>query len=350
MKRYGHLYEKITDPENIRLAHKNASRGKMHYSEVKMVDANPDHYLGQIHDMLVKKTFRNSKYTEFLKTDGSKERLILKLPYFPDRIIHHAIMQVLEPIWFRSLVRDTYSAIKGRGIHDGVKRIQQALRDAPGTRYALKMDIRKFYPSVDNAILKDMIRRKIKDQALLWLLDEIIDSARGIPIGNYLSQYFGNIYLSGFDHWMKEFKGARYYFRYCDDIVVLAGSKSDLHDLRAAAAEYLAGIRLEVKGNWQVFPVDSRGIDFLGYRFFHGYTLLRKSIAQGFIRKVKKISRKWYRLPGSQVVNVVMSYYGWLRYANTRNLLNKYVDKKLFWIVKQVARRQRIRNPLQGLR
>ncbi|MBC8401025.1 MAG: RNA-directed DNA polymerase [Candidatus Marinimicrobia bacterium] len=349
MKRHGYLYGKVCEMENLHLAHKNASRGKMHYTEVKMVDSDPDYYLNLIRKMLVNKTFKNSEYTEYLKTDGPKERLIHKLPYYPDRIIHHAIMQILEPIWFGSLVRDTYSAIKGRGIHDGVKRIQKALKDVGNTRYCLKMDVRKFYPSIDNDILKTIIRRKIKDPDLVWLLDEIINSAQGVPIGNYLSQYFGNIYLSGLDHWMKESLSVQYYFRYCDDFVILSASKIELHALRKSVKTYLNRLNLNMKNNWQVFPVDSRGIDFLGYRFYHGYTLLRKSIKQNFIVKIKTICKTWHKLSHSQIINVVMSYCGWLKYANTRNLRNKYLDNKLFWIMKHISKKQNMKNPLQGL-
>ncbi len=144
MKRYGYLYEKIYDIENIKFAHKNAKKGKTHYKEVKMVDRNPDKYFLKIHKMLKNKTYRNSEY-EIMKRkmDNDKVREIHKLPYFPDRIIHHAIMQIIEPIWRKTLIRDTYSSLARRGIHDGVKRIQKALRDKENTKYCLKMDVTK---------------------------------------------------------------------------------------------------------------------------------------------------------------------------------------------------------------
>lgn len=349
MVRYGNLYEKVYEIKNIRLAHENAKKGKSHYSEVKMVDANPDYYLNNIIEMLKNRIFRNSEYEVFIKYDGRKEREIYKLPYYPDRIIHHAIMQIVEPIWFKTLIRDTYSSIKGRGIHDGVKRIQKALRDKEGTKYCLKMDVKKFYPSVNNEILKRIVRLKIKDVKLLWLLDEIINSTEGLPIGNYLSQYFGNIYLSGLDHWAKEKKGFKYYYRYCDDVVILHSEKIVLHKLREDVSKYLVDLNLKLKDNWQVYPVDGRGIDFLGYRFFHDFTLLRKTIKMNFIRKVSEIKRRWGNIPNSIIINGTMSYCGWMKYANTKNLMNKYFDGKLFWIMKQTCRESHINNPLQGI-
>lgn len=349
MKRYGNLYAKMRDMDNVREAHANAQRGKRHYGEVRMVNADPERYLGQVQAMLRDRTFRNSPYEVFTKLDQGKEREIYKLPYFPDRIVHHCVMQVLEPIWMKTFIADTYSSLKGRGIHKGVKRMKAALRDREGTRYCLKLDVRKFYPSIDHAILKAIVRKKIKDPDVLWLLDEVIDSTEsGVPIGNYLSQYFGNLYLTPFDHWMKEVKGCRYYFRYCDDIVVLHADKAFLHRLRREAETYLAtNLKLALKPNWQVFPVDARGVDFLGYRFFHGYTLLRKSIARRFKARVRRVRREAPRLRPSQVVNGVMSYWGWLHHGNCLNLLRRHVDEPVQQAIASASRAAGTRNPLR---
>lgn len=341
MKRYNNLYEKIYSMENIKLAHKNAKKGKAHYSEVKMIDVNPYKYFIEIHEMLKNKTFKNSKYKMFIKTDSGKAREIFKLPYFPDRIIHHCIMNILEPIWMKTLITDTYSSLKKRGIHKGVKRIKDALNNRENTQYCLKIDVKKFYPSIDHAVLKQLIRKKIKDKDLLWILDEIIDSADGVPIGNYLSQYFGNLYLSGLDHWVKEQKQCRYYFRYCDDIVILHANKSYLSKLKKEIAEYLEKkLNISLKENWQVFPVDMRGIDFLGYRFFHNYTLLRKSITIRFKKRIKNIKKNHNRLTPVNILSGVMSYCGWMRYANCYRLQTKYIDKDL----KQIINNMYIKN------
>ena len=348
MKRYNNLYPKIYDIENIRLAHKNAKKGKLHYSEVKMVEANQEKYFMKIHDMLKNKTFHNSEYEVFTKMCGNKEREIFKLPYFPDRIIHHCIMNILEPIWMKTLIADTYSSLKNRGIHKGVKRIKKALKDKENTKYCLKMDVRKFYPSIDHAILKQIIRKKTKDKDLLWLLDGIIDSADGVPIGNYLSQYFGNLYLSGLDHWLKEQKGCKYYHRYCDDLVILNSDKNHLSQLRKEISDYLeTTLSLKLKDNWQVFPVDKRGIDFLGYRFFHDYTLLRKSTAIRFKRRIKQIKKKHNSLTPINILSGIMSYWGWMKHANCYRLQNKHIDSMIKKIVKEICSTSNMHNPLE---
>lgn len=347
MKRAGYLYEKIYAIENLKLAHQNAKKGKAHYREVQKVDADADKYLQEISDMLKNKTYKNSPYEIMTKkTDSGKIREIFKLPYYPDRIIHHAVIQIVEPLWFKTLIRDTYGSIKGRGIHDGVMRIKKAIFDKENTSYCLKMDVKKFYPSVDNEILKKVIARKIKDKDLLWLLYEIIDSTKGIPIGNYLSQYFGNLYLSGLDRFCEQ--KVKYYFRYCDDMVLLHSDKNKLHQIRKEVENYLHDeLNIELKRNWQVFPVDKRGIDFLGYRFFHTHTLLRKSIKKNFVKSINNINKNHEKLSHTTIINSLMSYWGWFKHCNSKNLQNKYIDTEIAFIVKHTCRLEHINNPLK---
>ena len=349
MKRYGNLYPQVYDMDNIRTAHENARRGKSHYREVRQIDANPERYFKQIYYMLKNKSFHNSRYKVFNHFDGGKIREIHKLPYFPDRIIHHCIMQVVEPIWIKTLIPNTFACIKGRGIHKGVQKLKEALRDEQGTKYCLKCDVRKFYPSVDHEILQSIIRRKIKDQDVLWLLDEIIESAPGIPIGNYLSQHFGNLYLSDLDHKIKEKDKCKYYFRYCDDTVFLHRDKEYLHRIKEQLVIYLHSLKLELKDNWQIFPVDSRSIDFLGYRFFHKYTLLRKSTVVRFRRKMRSVKKQYAKMYPIQIISKVMSYYGWLKYGNCLHLTKKYIDEDICNIVQRICSNGGIHNPLYNI-
>ena len=315
MKRIGSLYERICSLENLKQADINARKGKQKSYGVILHDKNRDENIINLHKSLINKEFKTSKYFIF-KIHDPKERDIYQLPYYPDRILHHAIMTVLEPIWINIFTADTYACIKGRGIHAVVRKLKRDLKDCRGTEYCLKLDIRKFYPSIDHNILKQIIRRKIKDVDLLNLLDSIIDSAPGVPIGNYLSQYFANLYLAYFDHWIKEKKRVNYYYRYADDIVILSSSKEELHRIFNDIAEYLkVRLKLEVKQNYQVFPVAVRGLDFVGYRFYHTHILLRKSIKKAFARAVAK--------KGSYSIHIQSSYYGWAKHCNSINLLRK---------------------------
>jgi hypothetical protein len=333
MKKYGHLYEKICNMDNLKLAHQNAKKGKGWYTEVKMVDENPDFYLGKLQEILINKTYHTSKYETFIKHDSGKDREIYKLPYFPDRICQWAILQIIEPILLKNLTNDTYSAIPRKGIHLCLNRLNDAVQhDVPESQYCLKLDVKKYYPSINHDILKTKYRKLFKDADLLWLLDEIIDSTPGevgIPIGNYLSQYSGNFYFSEFDHWIKEVKGIKYYYRYMDDVVILGNSKEKLHELRKEIDQYFRKkLKLKIKENWQVFPTYVRGIDFVGYRTFMNYKLLRKSTCKQFKRKMIALNKK--QIEGIEMTYSewcsINSYKGWLIHCNSYRLSKKYVE------------------------
>ena len=319
MKRIGNLYPKIYSIENIELADAIARKGKSKQPGVIHHDLNHEANINKLHEMLKNKTYKTSEYTTFTIFEP-KERLIFRLPYFPDRITHHAVMNVMESIFVSTFTADTYSCIKGKGIHSAANAVKRALNDVDNTQYCLKLDIRKFYPSIDHSILKQLLRKKIKDNDLLWLLDEIIDSTDGLPIGNYLSQYFANFYLTYFDHWIKEIMRVKYYFRYADDLVILSDNKPYLHNLLSDIRQYLGdNLKLKIKQNYQIFPVDARGIDFVGYVFFHTHTLLRKRIKKNFARMLKN-----HRNDKS-----IASYNGWTLHCNSKNLMKKLVHESV---------------------
>lgn len=317
LKRINNLYEKIISIENLNLADSIARKGKALQYGVQIHDKTKEANIEALHLALKNRTYRTSEYTTF-KIFEPKERIVYRLPYFPDRITHHAVMNILEPIFVSVFTADTYSCIKGKGIHAAAKAVRNALRDNDGTQYCLKLDIKKFYPNIDHSILKQLLRKKIKDDNLLWLLDGIIDSAPGLPIGNYLSQYFANYYLTFFDHWIKETKRVKYYFRYADDLVILSGSKEYLHGLFKEFESYLfTELKLTIKGNYQVFPVDARSIDFVGYRFYHTHIMLRKSIKKNFARMIAK----------RRTAASIASYYGWAVHCNSKHLLKKLLNE-----------------------
>src|SRR5699024_4012653 len=176
LKRYGNLYEKVYAIDNLRLAHKNARKGKLHYKEVKMVDADEDKYLYEIQQSLINKTFKTSRYVNKIINDSGKPRGISKLPYYPDRIVQWAVMLHMEEILLKTMIKETYAVLPGRGIHPALNQLQEFMKDRSNTQYCLKFDIKKFFPSIDKCILKQLLRKKLKDQDLLWLLDEIIDT------------------------------------------------------------------------------------------------------------------------------------------------------------------------------
>lgn len=335
MKRIGNLYEKIISLDNLRLADEKARRGKLRSYGVLLHDKNREANILALHETLKNHTFKNSEYSTFTIYEP-KERIIFRLPYYPDRILHHAIMNILEPIWVSVFTKDTYSCIKGRGIHGAMRNVKRTIKDRENARYCLKIDIRKFYPSIDHDVLKTIIRRKIKCKDTLALLDTIIDSTDGVPIGNYLSQYFANLMLAYFDHWIKEEKRVRYYFRYADDMVFLASTKEELHILLADIKKYLAALKLTLKGNEQIFPIaenradkHGRGLDFVGFVFYHNQTLMRKSIKQNFCRMAARLNKK-LNISARDYKQKLCSWYGWAKVSNSKHLLKTIIKSQFY--------------------
>lgn len=322
MKRIGNLYTKIYDLDNLYLAYSKAKTGKSKSKGVIQFESDLDNNILRIQKELIEQTYITSEYNVFTIRDP-KERTIYSLP-FRDRVVQHAIMNIIESLWTSVFISQSYSSIKGKGIHGAWKHIRRDLKNRKQTQYCLKMDITKFYPSIDHHIMKQIIRKKIKDEKLLALLDGIIDSAPGMPIGNYLSQFLANLYLSYFDHWLKEVKRVKYYYRYADDLIILGDNKQDLHLLRIDIQTYLSeNLKLKLKSNYQVFAIVSRGIDFIGYVFFHTHTMLRKRIKKNFCRCVAKLNRKVMTAKDYRIK--ICSWLGWCKYCNSKNLIKTII-------------------------
>lgn len=265
MKRYSGLHDKLCTIENIEVADDNARKNKNKKYGINKYDKNRQYENEDLVDKLFNLKYKTSKYSLY-KIYEPKERIIYRLPYYPDRIAHHAIMNVVKDIWTKSFIHNTYSCIEGRGIHLCANNLKRDLRKYPNeTTYCLKLDIRKFYPSIPHDGLKKCIRKKIKDKDFLMILDEIIDSTDnvrdisskltnkigiGVPIGNYLSQYFANLYLSELDHLCKEELKCKFYYRYADDIVILSDNKDFLHKVLIYIKLYVHTIGLKVKDNY----------------------------------------------------------------------------------------------------
>lgn len=364
------LFNSICSMDNLYRAYQNAKSGKGWYKEVKQIEKRPFYYLAGLQYMLKNHLFKTSEYEIFILNEGKKKRDVYKLPFFPDRIAQWAILQVIEPFLVANMTADTYSAIPGKGIQpivndlrgyyktkrvDGKKKSVWVpsilLTDEENTRYCYKIDLHHYYQSINHEVLKQKFRKVFKDPELLWLLDEIADSINtateedlielslsgeievdpntGIPIGNYMSQYSGNFYLSSFDHWVKEELHIKHYYRYMDDVVIFASSKEELHEIHRKVTAYTRDyLHLNIKGNYQIFPTKVRGVDFVGYRFFGEYTLLRKSTAINFKRKMRACRKKMENNipPTYSEWCSFNSYKGWLGNCDSYRLSKKYIE------------------------
>lgn len=333
MKRIGNLFEKIVSLDNIKLAIIEASRNKRNRKEVRTVFDNIDFFVPLIQEMLINKTFKNSEVihrTRIEKLNG-KVREISVLPFFPDQIIHHALMRVLEPVMKRGMYYYCCANVKGRGEKHIRVNISYALKhDFKHTKYCLKMDIKKYYPSISTSMLKNKLRRVIKDKNALWLLDTIIDiQEKGLPLGTYTSQWLANFYLQDADHFIKEKLQASYYYRYADDLVILGSNKRKLRKMKDAIVDYLKQESLEIKDSWRIFKVDEENdIDFVGYRFFRKKISIRKRIFKNIRRCLIRI--RWKIDSHKRVIRHeirrLASYYGYIKNSDSVIIMNKYMQ------------------------
>ena len=322
---------------------------------------NIDEYVEKVHKLLVNKEYKVSEY--YIKAIYEpKLRLIYILPFYPDNIIFHCIMRVLEPIWDSRFIYDTYSCRKGKGQHKGMLKSTIYVKKY---KYCLKCDISQFYPSLNHRILKESFRWKIKDKDVLELLDLIVDSVSvreknldflkcckasdkhmmeqklqtlkeefpegdfGVPIGNYPSQWFGNLYMNPLDTLIKYHFHAKAYVRYCDDFVVYSNDKKWLHSV-ATEMENFCKERLKLKmSKCRVFPTKC-GVDFLGYKAFpSGKILLRKRTAKRVHKQIKALWKELSYVNYEQMLSKVESRMGYLRYAKSYNFRLQIKIKEL---------------------
>lgn len=328
MKRKGNFYKDICNKANIKMAIIKAAKGKKNRDNVARIIENIDKYVDILYKMLLSKDIKLSPYKKMTIHDGAnkKERIIFKPAFFPDQCIHWSLMLQLQPILQKGMYEYCCASVPNRGIHYGSTYIKRILKDdRKNTKYCLKLDVKKFYPSIDKEVCKRKFRRIIKDYDVINLIDTIIDSSKesGLPIGNFTSQWFANFYLQDLDHFIKEKMKVKYYLRYMDDMVLFGRNKKELHKIKYAIDEFLKPEGLKLKDNWQLFKVDSRPLDFLGYRFYRGYTTLRRSNFLRIKRRVKKIVKRGYiRLTDAYSM---ISYHGWLSHCDSFNYRNKYI-------------------------
>lgn len=320
-KRLGNLWDKLVSYDNIKEAYQNARKGKAYRPDVRKVDAEPEKYIREVQRLLKTGEYHTSEYRMFEIHEKGKTREVADLPFFPDRIVHWAVMQVIHEMIMRNLIPQTYAALPGRGAHQGLTKLKEYLKD-PQARFYLKLDIRKFFPSIDKDVMVEKLEKRIKDERFLDLCRRIVYEYpfEGLPIGNYTSQYFANFYLSDLDHHIKESFHARWYLRYMDDIIILGWSKPWLHRALKRIQAVIAPWGLEVKRSWCIRPTWT-GIDWVGYVTHPSHCLLRKRTKIRMKRACRRIERELAsRDPTESDRGTVASYFGCLKWCDGHRL------------------------------
>ncbi|NQU82421.1 MAG: RNA-dependent DNA polymerase [Parcubacteria group bacterium] len=344
MKIYKNIFPQIISLENLFSAWNNFRKGKQKKLDVQKFECNLEQNIFQLHRDLKNKTYKHGSYSNFYIKDP-KIRHIHKATV-RDRILHHAIFKILSPIFDPTFISNSFSCRVGKGTHKGINTLDKIIRQTSNNSFKpcfiLKCDIKKFFDSINHSILLNIIRKRIKDDDALWLLEIVIKSftsqhstlfeQNGLPIGNLTSQLFANIYLNEFDQFVKHTLRIKHYIRYTDDFVIVANDKLFLEKIIAHLNYFLTEkLFLKLHPNKVTIRKSSQGTDFLGYILFPHYRLLRTKTKQRIFKKLEK--RIWEYKNGiiskQTLEQSLQSYLGVLSHANTYHLQQKL--KNQFW-------------------
>lgn len=350
MRTYRNLYPQICAYENLYRAYRAARRGKRGKEQAADFERRQEEELFEIQAELYDRTYVPGPYHSFFVHEP-KKRLISAAP-FRDRVVHHALCQVIEPIWECRFIHDTYANRVGKGTHRALDRTQEFARRYP---FVLQGDIRQFFPSIDHAILLAEFNRLIDDDRTIWLSEVILASGtgvlsevyemawfpgdnlfaaarpRGLPIGNLTSQFWANVYLNGFDQFVKRVLKCEAYLRYVDDFLLFSDSKKQLWEWRAALIDRLAKLRLTLHLNQaEVFPCRT-GIPFLGFRIYPDYRRVKRRKVVQYRRRLRRLFEMVWQKPKLRM-KLDRSVQGWInhvRYADSWGLRQAMLDFNL---------------------
>lgn len=348
-KTYKNLWPELVSFENLLLAARKAQKGKRFKDSTARFNLNLEKELLRIQKELKEKTYTSGRYKEFVIYEPVK-RLISAAPY-RDRVVHHALCNIIEPLFEKTFIYDSYANRKEKGTHRAIGRFSSYMRKY---NYVLKCDIKKFFPSIDHGILYSILEKKIADRDVLWLMKTIIDHSnpqepvldyfegdnlfalfernRGLPIGNLTSQFFGNVYLNGFDHFIKDELGYKAYLRYVDDFAVFTNDKRELLEIKTRMEGYLQKLRLELHPvKTRIFPVKN-GCEFLGFYIYPHLMKVKKANVRLFEKRLGRM-QKAFKTGKMSLEKIQKSVQGWIahvEHADSYGLREKIFAKHGF--------------------
>ncbi len=309
---FTNLYPALTSFNNLHLAYRKAARGKRGQVPVACFELDLEGNLLRLQEDLAQKTYRPGPYYSFYIRDP-KHRLVSAAP-FRDRVVHHALCNIIEPVFERTFIGDSYANRIGKGTHRALDRAQGFSRRYP---YVLQCDVRQYFPSVDHAILRGLLARTIADADVLWLIEHLLASGagvleseyqmvyfpgddlfaalrpRGLPVGNLTSQFWANVYLNELDQFVKRLLRSRAYVRYVDDFLLFANTKRQLWEWKKAIVDRLSDLRLTLHERSSTVYPTSAGIPFLGFRIYPTCRRLKRRNGVAFARRLRGLYRAY---------------------------------------------------------
>ncbi len=346
MKSHNNLWDKFISFENLHSAFLKAKRSKKKTKGITDFKYNLESELFKLQDELITKKYTCSNYFVF-KIYEPKERLI-KAPPFRDRVVQHALCNLIEPIFDKTFISNSYACRKKKGTHTALKAIRKDVQlHFRFKGHALKADVRKYFPSIDHTVLKRIIAKKIKDKQILWLINLIIDSDhsdfgdnKGIPIGNLTSQLFANIYLNELDKFVKHKLKAKYYYRYVDDFIIFSNLKKELRVYKRKIKYFLRrNLYLDIPNRKTNIYLIKDGVDFVGYKTFPTHTRLRRANILKFTKRTKRLIKALKRntISLEQLESSICSFLGYIMHADTyflgkRIFSERFLTYKYLWL------------------
>ena len=345
MKTYKKLYKKFYSTENLISAFNKAKKGKSKKEYVINFQNYLIEEIKNLQEELRDKTYKPRELKKFIIRDPKTRTIHASI--FRDRIIHHAIVNILEPIFEKIFIYDSFASRKNKGTHNAVIRFKSFVRKVSSNGslikksysnnsikgYVLKADIKHYFDSIDHEVLIEILRKKIKDEDLIWLIRKVLENfelekGKGLPLGNYTSQFFANVYLNELDYYIKNILKAKYYIRYVDDFVILHKNKKRLEYFLKHINNFLPCLKIKLhKDKTKIIPLRN-GITFLGYRIFYHYTLLRKRNIKHFKNKLKENLEKYKKgeITKEKLDNKINGWMGYAEWADTFNFRNKILS------------------------
>lgn len=360
MKRHGHLFTQIIDWVNLRSAFGKAKRGKRRRPDVARFEMAQERMLLTLQRRLDDSTYRPGQFHSFEITEP-KRRLISAAP-FEDRVVHHAVCNVVEPILDRQFISDSYACRKGKGSHAALRRSHQF---AGKYSFVLRGDVKKFFPSIDHDVLMGILSSKFKDKRLLDLLRVIIEHSFpgqlspsrlpgddlfsligrrvGLPIGNQTSQLFGNVMLDPLDQYVKRRLGEKAWVRYADDFLLFGNNRRHLQETRNRICDFLVERRLKLHDRKTVVDRVANGFPYLGFRVSNGRLRLGKSAVKRFRRRLRKLENDYTAgaISAQSVMHSIMAWWGHAQHAHAMKLTRDIMSD--FPFLKDVKQAEDIR-------
>ena len=329
MKTYKNLFQKMQTEKAVIKAISDATHGRRKWKrkDVKKAFAHLESFITDILNSL--EHYQNAEHTPKEIYDGiSRKKRTILAPTYKEQVMHHMIVKILEPMFWKGAYDHAYGSLPGRGVHAAKRHIERWIKkDSENCKYCIKMDIKKYFESIPHDVLKQKLNKQLKDKQVKQMLFTIIDvTNKGLPLGFYTSQWLAMWYLQDFDHFVKEQCYAPHYVRYMDDLIIFGADKYKLKETLTKVKQYLGKLGLQLNQKTQLFvfsnPCGGRDLDFMGFRFYYNRTILRKNIMYKMCRKAQKISIKLR--PTLYEVRQIMSYLSWLHYCN---IYNVWVDR-----------------------